>query len=152
MSSSYPTTSDSGIAIGSPTSTATDLSLSFNQVVANPYFYTSFFNAGESLTFSAPFVILQSSGVSISGATISGSGVQSTREAGFVAQFLGTYSQIGFKYTNTNAEPVSFGFTTGVVVAAPAPLPLLGVGVALGQGRKLRSLSNQLRNRGVNAG
>lgn len=147
----FPPTSASGIAIGSPASTSTDLSLSFDQVVSNPYFYTSFLNGGETLTFTDPFAILQSNGVSVSGLAVSGSGPDSEKQSGFVAQFLGSYSTINFKYTNTNTQAFSFGFTTGVT-PVPGPLPILGIGAALGQARRLRRLSQQRRDRSFPAG
>jgi hypothetical protein len=47
----YPTTSDSGVVIGSPAASTSaavqNLSLTFDQTVTNPYFYTSYFNTGE---------------------------------------------------------------------------------------------------------
>lgn len=150
LSNQFPPTSKSAVAIGSLPSSATNLSLTFDKPASNPYFYASFFNSGESITFSDPFTIVQSNGVSVSGSTITGSGSDSTADAGFVAQFFGSYSQINFTYANANAQAMSFGFTTGVAV--PAPLPLLGLGVALGQRRKLRVLSVQLRDRKRNAG
>jgi hypothetical protein len=143
----FPPTSDSGIAIGSPAVAATDLSLTFDRPVTNPYFYASWFNGGESLTFSDPFALLQSNGVTLSGgSTVTGSGPDNARDPGFVAQFLGTYSQIDFKYTNTNSIAYSFAFTTGVT-PAPGPLPILGVGAALSQARRLRRLSQQRGDR-----
>ncbi|MFN9629760.1 MAG: hypothetical protein ACK59A_05950 [Cyanobacteriota bacterium] len=150
LSNQFPPTSKSAVAIGSPASSSTDLTLTFDKPAPNPYFYTSYFNAGESITFSDPFTIAQSNGVSVSGSTISGSGINAVADAGFVAQFLGDYTQITFRYTNTDTQEMSFAFTTGVAV--PAPLPLLGLGVALGQRRKLRGLSVQLRECQRNAG
>jgi len=80
----------------------------------------------------------------VSGATISGGGSAATREAGFVVQFLGSYSTINFQYTNINTTTASFGFTTGLSpVPTPGPLPILGIGAALSQGRKLRRLIHQ---------
>lgn len=148
LSNLYPTTSDSSVVVGSPASAANDLTLTFDQPVLNPYFYTSFFNAGESLTFSSPFTILQSNGINLSGMTISGSGDGSIADAGFVARFLGSYSQIGFNYANANPAAASFAFTTGVT-PVPGPLPILGVGAALGQARRLRRLSTRLRERQI---
>jgi hypothetical protein len=150
LSNLFPPTSKSAVAIGSLASATADLTLIFDKPASNPYFYASFLNGGESITFSTPFAIVQSNGISVSGSTITGSGGDSTADAGFVAQFLGGYSQINFKYTNTNTEERSFGFTTGVAV--PAPLPILGLGVALSQRRRLRGLSDQLRDRRINVG
>lgn len=144
-SSQFPPTSDSGIAIGSPAATATNLSLTFSTPVTNPYFYASYFNTGESLTFTDPFSLLQSNGVSRTGMTVTGSGPDSSRHSGFVAQFQGSYSTINFSYANDNTQAVSFGFTTGVTPAVPAPLPILGLGAALSQGRRLRRLSQRRR-------
>jgi hypothetical protein len=148
----FTPTSDSGIAIGSPASTATDLSLTFDQPVRDPYFYASYFNAGESLTFAEPFAVLQQNGMTQTGLTLAGSGPDSDRNSGFVARFLGSYSTINFKYTNSNTQAVSFAITTGVTPAAPGPLPILGVGAALGQARRLRRLSQQRHDRRFPAG
>jgi hypothetical protein len=145
----FPPTSDSGIAIGSPASTNTNLSLTFSPNVTNPYFYVSYLSANESITFANPFTLVQSNSVSQSGLTVTGLGPD-TRNAGFVAQFLGSYSSINFNYNNSNTFATSFAFTTGANV--PAPLPILGVGAALSQCRKLRRLSNQLHNHRVNLG
>jgi hypothetical protein len=148
---SYPTTSDSGVVIGSPAATTSaavqNLTLTFDQTVTNPYFYTSYFNTGESLAFTAPFTVLQSNFASTSGTTVTGTNSDGNlRSAGFVAQFLGDYSQIDFRYTNINAFATSFVFTTGVnVTATPGPLPILGLGAALSQCRRLRRLSQQRR-------
>jgi hypothetical protein len=149
----YPTTSNTAILLGSPASSSTDFELKFDKPTPNPYFYVDALNAVESITFYTPFVILQSKGISVNGLTITGSGV-SNRDVGFVAQFLGDYSQINFKHINTtSAYGDSFGFTTGANAnPVPAPLPILGVGAALSQCRKLRRLSNQLHNRRVNLG
>jgi hypothetical protein len=143
----FPPTSDSGIAIGSSAATTSspatsNLSLTFNRPVTSPYFYASYFNDGEGLTFSAPFAILQSNAVSRSGQTITGSGSAASRHSGFVARFLGSHSQINFVYTNTNPSEVSFAFTTGVT-PVPGPLPILGVGAALTQARRLRYRSRR---------
>lgn len=150
LSNQFPPTSNSAVAIGSPASASTDLTLIFDKPAPNPYFYSSYFNSGESITFSDPFTIVQSNGISVSGSTISGGGSDAVGDAGFVAQFLGDYSQIKFKYTNTATQEMSFAFTTGVAV--PAPLPILGLGVALSQRRKLRTMSAQLRNRQPSVG
>jgi hypothetical protein len=147
----FPTTSDSGVVIGSPAATTSaavqNLSVTFDRTVSNPYFYTSFFNTGESLTFTAPFTVLQSNFASTTGNTITGTNSNGNlRSAGFVAQLLGDYSQIDFQYSNTNTFASSFVFTTGVnVTATPGPLPILGLGAALSQCRKLRRLSHQRR-------
>lgn len=133
----FPPTSDSGIAIGSPAATATNLRLTFDVPVVNPYFYASYFNAGESLTFTDPFSLLQSNAVSKTGLTVTGSGPDSSRHSSFVARFQGRYSAINFNYANSNSQAVSFAITTGVT-PVPGPLPLLGVGAALSQSRKLR--------------
>lgn len=149
----YPTTSNTGILIGSPASSATDFELKFDKPAPNPYFYVDALNAGESITFYTPFTILQSKGISVNGLTITGSGV-TNRDVGFVAQFLGDYSQINFRHVN-NAGGYADGpgFTTGVRAnPVPAPLPILGVGAALSQCRKLRRLSNQLHNHRVKLG
>jgi hypothetical protein len=147
----FTPTSDSGIAIGSPASTATDLSLTLDQPVRDPYFYASYFNGGESLTFAEPFAVLQQNGVTQTGLTLAGSEPDSDRNSGFVARFLGSYSTINFKYTNSNTQAVSFAITTGVT-PVPGPLPILGVGAALGQARRLRRLSQQRRDRRFPAG
>jgi hypothetical protein len=147
----FPPTSDSGIAIGSPASSATDLSLTFDQPVRDPYFYVSYFNAGESLTFAEPFAVLQQNGVTQTGLTLAGSGPDYDRLSGFVARFLGSYSTIHFKYTNTNPQAFSFAITTGVT-PVPGPLPIHGVGAALSQARRLRRLSLQRRDRRLPAG
>ncbi len=63
-----------------------------------------------------------------------------------MAQFLGSYSQIDFKFTNPNPVAGSFAFTTGAT-PAPGPLPILGVAAALSQSRRLRRLSLQQRDR-----
>jgi hypothetical protein len=86
------------------------------------------------------------------GLTLAGSGPDSDRNSGFVARFLGSYSTINFKYTNSNTQAVSFAITTGVTPAAPGPLPILGVGAALGQARRLRRLSQQRHDRRFPAG
>jgi hypothetical protein len=140
----FPPTSDSGIAIGSPAATATDLRLTFSEPVLNPYFYTAFLNGGETLTFATMFSILQSNAVTINGLSVTGSGLDSEPNPGFVAQFLGSYSSIDFKYANTNNYEVSFAFTTGVT-PVPGPLPILGVGAALSQCRRMRRLRHQRR-------
>lgn len=143
----YPTTSNTGILLGSPASSSTDFELTFDRPATNPYFYVDALNANESITFYNPFTILQSKDVSVNGLTVTGSGFVN-RDVGFVAQFLGDYSQINFRHMNsTSAYGDSFGFTTGVAV--PAPLPLLGLGVALSQRRRLRRLSARLRDRSV---
>jgi hypothetical protein len=140
----YPTTSQSGIIVGSAASSFNDLTVTFSQRVSNPYFYASLLTFTESITFSSPFTILQSSGVTVSGSTITGSGT-SAPAGGFVAQFIGDYSQLGFRHsTNTSAYSDGFAFTTGLI-AAPGPLPILGVGAALGQARRLRRLSQRRR-------
>jgi hypothetical protein len=148
-------TSDSGIAIGSPAATSTDLSLTFSQPAINPYFFASYLNGGETLTFTTPFSILQSNAVTFNGLSATGSGPDSDRNSGFVAQFLGSYTSIGFKYTNTNSQAVSFAFTTGVTPPpspAPGPLPILGLGAALSQCRKLRRLTHQRRGHALHRG
>lgn len=147
----YPTTSDSGVVIGSPAASTSaavqNLTLTFDQTVTNPYFYTSYFNTGESLTFTAPFAVLQSNFTATTGTTLTGTNSNGNlRSAGFVAQFLGDYSQIDFQYTNNNTFASSFVFTTGVnLTPTPGPLPILGLGAALRQCRRLRRLSHQRR-------
>ncbi len=148
----YPTTSNTAIGIGSGPSSATDLKLSFDKLVHNPYFYVLALNSNETITFYDSFTILQSRGISISGSSISGSGIGNS-DVGFVAQFSGDYSQINFKYTNnTSAWTDSYLFTTGGTAAVPGPLPILGVGAALNQCRKFRRLSKRQRDRPSNAG
>lgn len=146
----YPTTSNTAILIASPASSFTDFVLTYDRPAPNPYFYIDALNATESITFYNPFAILQSKGVSVSGSTITGSGI-GNRDVGFVAQFLGDYSQINFRHVN-NAGGYADGpgFTTGVAV--PAPLPILGLGAAFCQRRRLRGLSAQLRDRKVSPG
>ncbi len=149
----YPTTSNTAILIASPASSFTDFVLTYDKPASNPYFYVDALNATESITFYNPFTILQSKGVSVSGSTITGSGI-GNRDVGFVAQLLGDYSQINFRHVN-NAGGYADGpgFTTGVRAnPVPAPLPILGVGAALSQCRKLRRLSNQLHHRRVTLG
>jgi hypothetical protein len=138
----YPTSSNTAIGIGSGASSASDLKLTFDKPMQDPYFYVLALNGTESITFYNPLTIVQSRGISVSGSTITGSGFDS--DIGFVAQFHGVYSQINFKHTNnTSAWADSFVFTTGGTPAVPGPLPILGVGTALSQGRKLRRLIHQ---------
>lgn len=147
----YPTTSNTGILLGSLASSTTDFSLTFDQPVLNPYFYADALNAHESITFNDPFTILQSKDISVSGSTITGSGLLN-RDVGFVAQFLGVYTQIDFTHANnTSAYGDSFGFTTGGT-PVPGPLPILAVGAALSQSRRLRRLSNRRGTRSGQAG
>ena len=151
LSNQYPTTSNSAIIIGSAALSSDDVKIAYSKPVKNPYFYASGLTYTENITFSSPFTILQSYGVNVSGSTITGSGT-SDFNVGFVAQFLGDYSEINFKHTTTtSAYPDGFGFTTGVT-SAPGPLPILGVGAALSQARKLRRLSLQQRDRRSHVG
>jgi hypothetical protein len=139
----YPTTSKTAIGIGASPSSTNDLKVVFDKPVRDPYFYALALNSNETITFYNTLTILQSRGISVSGSTITGSGIGNT-DVGFVAQFPGDYSQISFKYNNnTSAWTDSFVFTTGGTTAVPGPLPILGVGAAMSLSRKLRRLSNQ---------
>jgi hypothetical protein len=146
LSNKYPTTSNTAIIVGSAALSSDDVKITYSKPVKNPYFYASGLTVTENITFSSPFTILQSNGISISGSTITGSGT-SDFNVGFVAQFLGDYSEINFKHTTTtSAYSDGFGFTTGVT-PAPGPLPILGVAAALSQARRLRRLSLKQRDR-----
>jgi hypothetical protein len=146
LSNQYPTTSNSAIIVGSAPLSSDDVKIEFDRPVKNPYFYASGLTYTENITFSSPFAILQSNGVSVSGSTITGSGT-SDFNVGFVAQFLGNYSEITFNHTTTtSAYADGFGFTTGVT-PVPGPLPILAVAAALGQSRRLRRLCLMQRDR-----
>ncbi len=139
--------------MGSAALSSDDVKVKFSNSVKNPYFYASGLTYTESITFFSPYTIVQSNGISVSGSTITGSGT-SDFGVGFVAQFLGDYSEIDFRHTTTtDAYADGFGFTTGVTaVAVPGPLPILSVATALCQYRKLRRLSLKLRDRGSQVG
>lgn len=146
LSSQFPTTSNSATIVGSAALSSDNVEVKFDRPVKNPYFYASGLTYTENVEFFSPFVILQSNGISVSGSTITGSGA-SDFNVGFVAQFLGDYSEIDFRHTTTtSAYADGFGFTTGVETV-PGPLPLLGVGAALSQARRLRRLSQQRGDR-----
>ncbi|MFN7898130.1 MAG: hypothetical protein ACK5N0_00500 [Synechococcaceae cyanobacterium] len=146
LSNQYPATSNAAIIVGSAPLSSDDVKITYDQSVKNPYFYAAGLTYTENITFFSPFKILQSNGVSVSGSTITGSGT-SDFNVGFVAQFLGDYSEINFKHaTTTSAYADGFGFTTGVT-PAPGPLPILGVAAALSQSRRLRRLSLKQRDR-----
>jgi hypothetical protein len=148
LSNQFPTTSNTAIIVGSAPLSSDDVTITFGESVKNPYFYASGLTITESITFSSPHTILQSYGVSVSDSTITGSGT-SDFNTGFVAQFLGDFSEITFRHsTTTSAYSDGFGFTTGVTyVPTPGPLPILGIGAALSQARRLRRLTLMQRDR-----
>jgi hypothetical protein len=140
-SSNFPTTSNTSMDVGIQGTSSTEaITVTFSQLIANPFLYFGYTDNNTSFTFSQAFSLLQASNASKSGNQVLIAGASNSANDGFVVQMLGTYgpgNNLSFVYNNATGSDQSVTFTAGAN-AAPGPLPLLGAGMAFGFSRRLR--------------
>jgi len=132
-------TSVKSVDLGINGNTTETLVLTFSQAVSNPYLFFTYTDAGDSVKFLNPFILIDSNNAQVAGDTVTFVGAGNSQNDGFIVQLLGSYAantQISFLYNNPNAGVESVAFTAGVDV--PAPLPLMGASVAFGFSHRLR--------------
>jgi hypothetical protein len=159
FATNYPTTTNTGIAIGASNPGVTR-TLTFSQAVTNPYIYASYLDGVSEQSksvflFSQPFNLVQANNARIDPSDPNKvvaivdtlpNGAHNRGSDGFVVQMLGTFTSINFEYRGFNI-PGQPQFTDTVLFTAgigpepeptPGPLPLMGAMAAFSYSRKLR--------------